>query len=183
MTKALIIIDWQNDYFPGGKFELVGSTEAAVNSKKVLDVFREKKLPVFVVQHLAPAEFPFLCEGTTGGEVYDLMKPIAGETLIQKRAPNSFFMTSLNDDLKKLGVKELVVVGAMTHLCVDTTVRAAVEYGYTSELLHDCTATRELEFGGIKASAESTKVSYMAALGMGFCKILSADEWIAQANA
>lgn len=102
MKRALILIDIQNDYFPGGTMELYKSTEAAGNCKKVIDCFRKSGDLVIYIQHIAmnPGAVFFL-PGTKGAEIYESIKPLDGEIVVQKHFPNSFRETSLNDIFKK----------------------------------------------------------------------------------
>src|SRR5215510_2775548 len=107
---ALLIIDIQNDYFPGGAMELEGADAAAAKAAQALKSFREKKLPVFHVRHLSvrPGSTFFL-PGTKGAEIRSAVAPHAGELVIEKNFPNSFRATQLQDELQ--GVKNLVVAG------------------------------------------------------------------------
>ncbi|MFM6966070.1 MAG: cysteine hydrolase family protein, partial [Rhodoluna sp.] len=138
MTKALLLIDIQNDYFSGGKMELVGAVAAAENAARVQRRFRGLGLPVIHVQHIAtsPSATFFLPE-TYGAEIHDLVAPVGNEVKITKHFPNSFRETKLQQTLDELGVTELTVVGMMTHMCIDTTVRAASEAGFTVTLVGD----------------------------------------------
>ena len=94
--QALIIIDIQNDYFPGGKMELCGSEAAAHNAALLLKAFRKAGKPVFHVQHisLAPTATFFL-PGTAGALIHGSVAPLAGETVVEKHFPNSFRDTPL----------------------------------------------------------------------------------------
>lgn len=101
-----------------------------------------------------------------------------GEEIIIKHRPDSFLGTSLKDKLEEKGIDTLVVCGMMTHMCIDTTVRSAVNYGYFVELIEDAVATRDLIWGGITVSAEQVQSAYMAALNGTFAKVQNADAWM-----
>lgn len=177
MTKALLLIDIQNDYFPGGAMELTGSPEACAQAAKLLKAFREKSLPVIHIQHFSKrAGATFFIPETRGVEINSGVAPIAGEAVIEKNYPNSFRDTALLDHLRALDVSQLVIAGMMTHMCVDTTTRAAADLGFQCSLAHDACATRELSFGGKTVPAEQVQVSYMAALNGLFATVQSADE-------
>src|SRR5262245_58322679 len=110
MTTALLIIDIQNDYFPGGANALAGPDAAAANAAKLLGKFREKKLPVIHVQHLSvrPGS-TFFIPGTKGAEIHDAVRPLPGETLIQKNFPNAFRDTKLLEHLRSAKIEKLVI--------------------------------------------------------------------------
>ncbi len=176
MKQALVLVDIQNDYFPGGKMELVGMEEAAKNAKSALQSFRRRNLPIFHIQHLANREgATFFLPKTDGVEIHPIVEPRSGESIVQKHFPSAFRETSLGDQLQKQGVKELVLCGAMTHMCIDTTVRAAFDLGYDCQVLSDCCATRDLEFAGVIIEAAQVQAAFMAALSNPFARIVKSD--------
>lgn len=172
MNRALIIIDMQNDYFPGGKMELVGIEEAADKVGQVLTTFRAKKLPIFHIQHLSvnPGATFFLPD-TEGVKIHPSVTPAEGEPLIKKHFPNSFRETSLLDELRSLGVQELIVCGAMSHMCIDTTVRAGFDLGFCCVVVADACATRDLSYGDQTIPAAQVQGAYMAPLSAVFAKV------------
>jgi nicotinamidase-related amidase len=174
MTKALLIIDIQNDYFAGGAMQLVGSEAAAKNAARVLRNFREDGFPVINVQHVAksPSATFFLPE-THGVEIHESVAPVEGDHLVIKHFPNSFRETQLADILATLGVTDLTVVGMMTHMCVDTTVRAANDGGFKVTLVGDACATKDLEFDGRTVAADDVQVSYLSAIDGSFAEVVS----------
>ncbi len=174
MKQALIIIDIQNDYFPGGKMELEGSFEAAANAAALLSAFREKHLPIVHIQHIAvrPGATFFLPD-TAGAEIHPSVAPLAGETVLQKNFPNSFRKTTLLDYLKQNEINHLVIAGMMTHMCIDTTTRAACDLEFTCQLAHDACATRALAFGEHIVPAAQVQSAYMSALDGSFASVVS----------
>ena len=177
--KALILIDIQNDYFPGGKMELKKSKVAGKNAAKVLNFFREKKLPIIHIQHESIREgSTFFISGTYGMEFHSLVKPEEGEHVIVKHFPNSFRETKLGEVLTKLGITDLTIVGMMSNMCVDATTRAAFDFGYSCTVVHDGCAAAALKFNGEKVSDGKVHASFMAALGSVYAKMVSADELI-----
>jgi nicotinamidase-related amidase len=177
--KALLIIDIQNDYFPGGKAELAGSLEAAKNAATVLRRFRERDLPVIHVQHInIRAGAAFFLPDTDGAQIHSSVRPLDGERLVVKHTPNSFFKTDLLDIIKDLGTTETVVCGMMTHMCVDTTVRAAKDYGLTVTLPHDACATKDLVFRNRTVSAAWVQAAFMAALSGIFADVIATEELV-----
>ncbi len=175
MTSALLLIDIQNDYFPGGKMELEGSEAAARVAAELLRCFRERGLPVVHVQHLAirPGA-TFFVPGTPGAEIHAAVQPLAGEPVIQKHFPNSFRETGLLACLQARAVDQLVVAGMMTHMCVDASVRAATDLGLACRVAQDACATRALEFGGRRVAAADVQAAFLAALNGSYGRVLSA---------
>lgn len=179
MSECLVVIDMQNDYFVGGAMELVGIDEAASNAAKVIAKFRADGKPIIHIQHLSSREgATFFIPSTTGCEINDAVKPTKGETVVQKAFPSSFQGTTLENELEKLGVKELVICGAMTHMCIDTTVRSAFERGYTSTLIADACATCDLEYNGTVVPAVQVQSAFLAAIGAVFAKVVSTAEYM-----
>ncbi|KYQ93849.1 isochorismatase hydrolase [Tieghemostelium lacteum] len=177
---ALIIIDVQMDYFPGGKWQLKDTDKALANVKKVLQKFRDASIPVIHIQHLAPESFPFFNRGTKGADIHPEVKPLATEPVIEKEHANSFKDTTLLETLKAKGIKNLVITGMMTHNCVDSTTRAAVDLGYQCTLLGDATSSRDLQLqDGTVVPADQVKSSFLAALGWAFAKLVNTDDYLA----
>lgn len=179
MVSGLILVDIQNDYFPGGNMELVRMNEASTNAKDLLSLFRKNQWPTFHIQHIAEHEgATFFLPNTEGNKLHENIKPLPQETIIQKKFPNSFRETKLQKELKKAEVEQVVICGAMSHMCIDATTRAAADLGYSCVVVHDACATRHLEFGNIKISAEKVHGSFMAALGSAYATILSFKEFL-----
>lgn len=177
MSQALVIIDIQNDYFPDGNMELVGSEAAATKARKVLDHFREQNLPVIHVQHISKRpNATFFVANTPGVEIHSLVQPQPHEKHIVKHFPNAFRETELEETLKNLRIENVVVVGMMTHMCIDTSVRAANDLGFKVTLVGDACATRDLAFDGKTVPAEQVQVAYLAAIDGSFATVVSADE-------
>jgi len=170
--KALVLIDIQNDYFPGGKMELVGSEKAGQNAGRLLAGFRAKKAPVFHVQHISvhPGATFFL-PNTDGVNIHASVQPLKGEVVINKNYPNAFHETTLLRQLRESSIDTLVFAGMMTHMCVDTAVRAAFDLGFTCLVAHDACATCDLTFGDKTVSADNVQTAYMSALSWIFAKV------------
>lgn len=177
MKNALILVDIQNDYFPGGRNELVGSEAALANARTALDCFRRRGLPLCHVQHISlqPGATFFLPD-TEGIGIRDEVRPEAGEKVVVKHKPDSFLDTDLQEYLASVGAERLVVCGMMTHMCIDTTVRSARARGYDIILLHDACATKDLAWNGRSVPAETVQAVYMASLQGSFARIAAADE-------
>ncbi|MDD3919618.1 MAG: cysteine hydrolase family protein [Eubacteriales bacterium] len=181
MKQALIIIDIQNDYFPGGKWTLFGADEALEKAQQILARFRTDGLPVFFIQHIAAPGDTFFEPDTPGVLLHSALLPQERETVVVKHYPSSFRETVLLEELQKCGAHELVFCGMMTHMCVDTTVRAASDLGFSNILIADACATRSLTWNGQEASAPAVQAAYFAALNGSFARVISASEYLAEA--
>lgn len=174
MSKALILVDIQNDYFSGGAMALENMENAAKNCKQLLTFFREKQLPIVHIQHVATREgATFFIPNTHGCEINELVKPEDDEPIIVKHYPSSFRETELEALLNTKGIHELIICGAMTHMCIDTTTRAAFDLGFKCTVASDACATKHLEFNAQKVSASDVNTAFMAALSSPFAEILT----------
>lgn len=177
---GLIVVDLQNEYLPTGKLPLTGIEAAAANSARAIADARDKGIPVFHIRHeFADADAAFFVPGTDGVEIQSTVLPVADEPVIVKNHINSFRETNLKEKLDEQGIEELVVVGAMSHMCIDGIVRAAVDMGYPTTVLHDACATLDLEFNGVKVPATQVHAAMMAGLEFGYATIKSTDEHLA----
>lgn len=179
MNKALIIIDIQNDYFENGSMELVGSLQASENAKLVLSKFRNENLPVVHVQHLSVApDSTFFLPETEGQEIHQNVIPVAEEKVIIKYYPNSFRETELLDYLKSIKITELVILGMMTHMCVDATVRAAKDLGFKCTVVGDACASRDLEINDKSVKAEDAHNAFLSALSFFYADVKNTKDLI-----
>ena len=184
MTRALVIVDIQNDYFPGGRNPLEDPEQAAAHARELLDAFRASGEPVVHIQHVWDApDAAFMAPGTDGVEIHETVRPAAGETVFQKANPNSFLETPLEGHLREAGISSLVVCGMMTSMCVDATVRAAVDLGFETTLAHDACATMALGFGGRTVPAADVHAAFVAALADGYAEVVPADDIVAASTA
>lgn len=179
MNQALLLIDIQNDYFPGGKMELHNSSQAGANAKIILNNFRIKGLPIIHIRHISTREgATFFLPDTLGSEIYSLLSPLPDEKLIIKHYPNSFRETELLDYLKANGITKLTICGMMTHMCVDSTIRAAFDFGIECELIEDACASKDLKLFGKTITAEHVHNSTLAALNGLFAKVINLEDFI-----
>jgi len=177
MKTALVLVDVQNDYFQGGKMQLVGMEEAAKKSQTLLTTFRESGQPLFHIQHImADPNAPFFVEGSEGSQIHEIVKPDQSERVIQKRNINGFQETILLEELRKAGAERLVICGAMSHMCIDATTRAASDLGFECVVAHDACATKDLEFDGKTIPAAEVHGSFMSALDWGYAKVIPTSE-------
>ena len=182
MKSCLILVDFQNDYFPGGRMELVGSEAAAAQAQLLLHSCRKEQRPVIHIQHLSvqPGATFFLPE-TEGAKINQLVTPDAGEIVVVKNFPNSFRSTPLLEILKKEGIENLVICGAMSHMCIDATTRAAFDLGFHCTVVEDACATKDLFFKNKTIPAAEVHASFMAALAAPYAQVVSTREVISRA--
>lgn len=179
MNTALIIIDIQNDYFHGGKAELVNPDKASGNAKLLLEQFRERNLPVIHIQHIANRlNATFFIPNTNGAEIHNDVKPKDTEQIIIKHYPNSFRETNLLEYLKAKNITDLVICGMQTHMCVDATVRAAKDFGFNCIVIGDACATKDLEVNGVKVKSVDVQTSFLAALNYFYSTVMTTEQWL-----
>jgi nicotinamidase-related amidase len=175
--RALVVVDIQNDYFPGGAFPLVGPEAAAEHARILLDAFRASGERVVHVQHVWDApDAAFFRPGTPGIEHHEVVAPLDGEAVVRKTHPNSFLETGLESLLRGDGVDDLVVCGMMTSMCVDATVRAASDLGFDTSVAHDACACPNLTFGERAVPAADVHAAFLAALASSYARVAAAAE-------
>jgi len=176
MGIALLVIDVQNDYFPGGRMELVNSLEAAGAAARLLGCFRKASWPVYHIQHIAGSPTAtFFLPGTTGAEIHPSVAPLPAEPVITKHYPNSFRETGLLERLTTDGIDQLLICGMMTSMCVDATVRAAFDLGFSCTVAKDACATRDLTLDGETVPARQVQTAFLAPLSAVYAQVRSSD--------
>lgn len=179
MKTALLVIDIQKDYFPGGKFPLVEPLTAAKKAYSILQCFREHNGHHVHIQHISlKPDAAFFVRGSEGSDIHDAAAHFEGEPIVYKHYPNSFRETNLLDMLKEWGIERLVITGMMTHMCVDATARAAADLGFKVIIAEDACATRDLEYNGTVIPAEHVHKAFLAAL-KSYGQVMRSEEVIA----
>lgn len=159
--------------------ELHEPEKAANNARAILDYFREKNLPLFHVQHIFPDRgAPFFAAGTEGASIHQSVTPLENETVIQKQLPNSFLHTSLEEKLRKEEVEHVVILGMMSHMCIDATSRAAVDLGFSCTVIEDACTCPDLTFNNKTVEAEKVHTAIMAALESFYAKIETTESFL-----
>jgi nicotinamidase-related amidase len=181
MTKrALILVDIQNDYFPGGKWTLSGVDAAADNAARLLADAREKgDLVVHIRHEFTKPDAPFFVAGSDGARIHDKVINQGDEVVVLKHYVNSFRETELKELLDSNGITDLTITGAMSHMCVDGITRAAADFGYKPTVIHDACASRDLEFNGVHIPAAHAHAAFMAALGFAYANLQSTADYLA----
>jgi nicotinamidase-related amidase len=166
-STALIIIDIQNFYFPGGASELVEPEKAAEQAKILLNYFRKNKGLVVHVKH----------DFSPGGEIHQLVKPLDNEKVFTKKEVNAFLNTELNEILKQNNIKYVTLCGMQTHMCLEAATRAAHDFGYECTVVEDACATRDLKFGEVTVKAKDVHYSTLATL-KSYGKVVGLKEYL-----
>ena len=161
---AVVMIDCQNTY-RSGVMELVGVEPALAQGRTLLDRARDAGTPIIHIQHDSGDGSPFDIRAEIG-QIAEPVAPQGDEPVIVKHKPNSFFETDLDAQLKALGRGQVIFAGFMTHMCVNSTARAAFNLGYKATVVAGATATRDLpQPGGGVIAAQALHEASLAALG------------------
>ena len=178
---ALLLVDIQREYFPGGALPLEGAAQAACQARKLMDHARHNRVPVIFVQHLSLNEgATSFIPGSAGVSLYTSIRPLPGETIIRKHHPNAFRDTNLLEVLKTDGVSRLIICGMMTHMCIDTTTRTACDNGFECIVAADACATHDLVFAGETVPAGMVQRAFLAALDGTFGTVQTTDCIVAE---
>jgi len=176
-ARSLLIVDIQRDYFPGGGHPLAEPEAAAEATRRVLDSFRASGEPVFHLRHVwDEPDATYMRPGTEGVEIHPMVAPESEEVVIEKESPNGFVESRLQGEFASRGIDELVVAGMESCMCIDATVRAALDLGFDATVVHDGCATTDLEFDGRTIPAAAVHGAFMAALEDAGATVVSADE-------
>ena len=177
MTRALVIVDIQNDYFPGGAFPLVGPEGALAAASRALAGFRDAGLPVAHIRHAwDEPEADFMVPGTEGAGIHPDVAPLESEAVFTKESPNAFLGTGLEEQLRSWTVDQIVVCGMMTSLCVDATVRAGSDLGFEVTVLADACAAPDLQFGGVSVPAASVNAAFLAPMADSYANVIPVED-------
>ena len=175
-SRALLVIDLQNDYFSDGRWPLAGIEEAAANAARLIAAARSVGDLVVHVRHEFPTpDAPFFAPGSDGARTHPSVQPIGGEVQVLKNHVNAFQDTELKEVLADGRVDSLVVCGAMSHMCIDAATRAAADLGYRVTVAEDACATRDLEFGSTTVPAQQVHAAFMSALGFAYADVVTTD--------
>lgn len=177
--RAIIIVDLQKDYLASGNFALTGIDAATANAARIVKAAREKGDRIVHVHHIAKeADSPLFAPNTDGIHPIPAIAPEAGDAIIIKNYPNSFRETTLQQTLQAEGIRDVVVVGAMSDVCIDATARAAADLGYGLTVIHDACATRDKAFGDSVVPAAQVHATIMSALEFGYGKVMTTAEYL-----
>ena len=169
--NALLLIDIQNIYFREGYFQLPFADRAVEHAEKVLTWWRKEHGTIIHIRH----NFGDSAKTPSDQEFHQKVAPLNGELVIEKQYPSSFLGTNLLEELQKRDIRELTVVGMMTNMCVDTTVRACQDHGIRVTLVQDACAAHEIVFGEEKIDAETVHKVFIGAMSGMFAQVVDTD--------
>lgn len=144
-STALIVIDYQNEYFPGGKMPIPDGMKAMENTKRLISYADKHKIPVFHIQHVAPKGAPVFAEDGDTVKIHKDIQPGPNHTLLKKTSVSVWPTTDLDARLKAAKIKTLIITGLMTHACVAGAARDASPLGYNVIVASDASATRDID--------------------------------------
>jgi nicotinamidase-related amidase len=176
---ALLVIDVQAFYFPGGMVPLAEPEAAAAKARQVVELFRAAGRPVIHVQHLPEGvDAPDPTGVDPQYRIHPDVLPKPNEAVIGKHHANSFRDTELLATLRGLGVTRLVICGMQTHMCVEAAVRAAADLGFEVTVVRDACATRALAHDGVEVPAAHVHAAALAAMASSYATVVSTAELI-----
>ncbi len=166
MKQALLLIDLQKDYFPGGLFPLWNTDRTLANVLAAMAKAREAGMLLVHIQHIANPQAgiaPFFNAGTDGANIHpDVLRAAPEAPVVIKEYADSFHKTNLEQVLEQNGVQELLICGMMTQNCVTHTAISKTAEKYTVHILPDCCTTVSEPVHLIALHAVSTRVAFKA---------------------
>jgi nicotinamidase-related amidase len=178
---GLIVVDVQRafDQWEAAR-KRRNNPQAVDRIAELLAAFRHSSAPIFHIRHEGTRPNSSFLPGGGGYPVKDEAREIAGEPVIVKRVNSAFIGTDLESRLRAAGIKTLVICGATTNHCVETTTRMAGNLGFDARLVRDATWTFDRTGpDGDQHSAEDIHAMTLANLNGEFARIVSASEAIA----
>ena len=181
MSKnALILVDIQNDYFETGKWPVEGMAQASDNAALVLAQARSAGDMIVHIRHEIPQNgAPFFAPGSEGAAIHPSVAPMGDEPVLLKHFPNSFRDTDLLERLRAGGIDSVVIIGAMSQMCIQATSRAAFDFGFAVTVVHDACAARAVEFDGQVVPASQVHAAMMGALAGSYAQMVPTEVYCA----
>ncbi len=177
MSRALLVIDVQNEYFTGALpiTHPVGHLESIT---RTMDVAKESGVPTVVIRHhMADPASPIFRKDSPEWQLHDEVADREHQKLIDKQLPGSFTNTDLEPWLKDKGIDTVTIAGYMTHMCCDTTARQAAHLGLKVEFLSDASGTLPLANEAGEVTAEELQRSILCAQQMLISEVLPSEKW------
>ncbi|MGO0999478.1 cysteine hydrolase family protein [Lysobacter sp. CA196] len=177
---ALLVIDFQNEYFPGGRMPIADADSALRQTRRLLDLADRNRIRVIHVQHVLPAGAPLFADGGNTVKFHEAMQPRKGELVVKKDTVSVFAGAStatIEQALKDADIDTLVITGLQTHACVAGAARDAAARGYKVIVSSDATATRDLDLrNGSTIGNAQLHASALAEIEDTFGDVLSTDQ-------
>lgn len=179
--RALIVVDLQNDYFPNGKWPLDRIEQVSDNAQRLLTHCRSSgDLIIFIRHEFINADAPFFQAASIGAQIHSKFLVDEKDFVVTKNHVNAFRETNLKHILDSHSVGQLIICGAMTHMCIDAITRSAHDYSYQVSVIHDACASRDLSFNDQLVPAHLVQAAFMASISFAYAKTLSTDQFISQ---
>lgn len=173
MTNALILVDIQNDYFTGGLWPVEAMDQVAQSAAAILNKSREAADHIVHIRHEALSDTaPFFRPGTAGADIHPSVTPRPDETIFLKHRPNSFHETELHSHLQSHRITDVTVIGAMSQMCIDATVRAASDFGYNVTVIADACGAKSAHFGDVELTAPQIQAAFMSGLAQAYATVI-----------
>jgi nicotinamidase-related amidase len=164
LPTALLVIDIQDFYFPGGQVPLVNPEAASEKTAELMKLFRSQGLEVIHVRH------------NGSSPIHKNVAPLEGEKVITKRDANAFNGTDLLNYLVTMKIKRLVICGMQTQMCVEAATRAAYDLGFKCIVVEDACATRNLRYGRRTIFASDVQACVLTTLNGYYARVVMASD-------
>ena len=163
MKQALLLIDFQKDYFPGGRFPLWETERVLENAKRAIARAQAAGVMILHVQHIAGESAPFFAKETEGAAIHpEILSAAPDAPIITKAFADAFHETELEYTLSAQGIDTILVCGMMTHNCVTHTAISKSAEPYAVSILSDCCTTVSELMHLIALRAVSTRMDLVA---------------------
>ena len=183
-SRALVVVDVQNEYVTGQMpITYPNVYESLANVGRAMDAAALHHFPIAVIQHRASADSPIFAADSDGYQLCDVVAERHFDLRLDKELPSSFTGTGLDAWLRAHDVDTIVVVGFMTQLCVESTIRDAVHRGFDVELLEDAAGTLDLANQVGKRTAQDIHETVCVVLQSEFAAVTTTGAWIADVEA
>jgi len=179
---VILLIDFQQEYVTGRLSLGEAGALAITAAGRLVALARAAGVPVVHIVHHGQPGSPLFDPGHEAVAIIPALAPLDGEQMIVKTLPNAFAGTPLAEDIRAMGRRQLVVAGFMSHMCVSSTVRAALDLGFPCVVCADACATRPLPGISGVVSARAMHEAEMAALGDRFATLTTVADLEAQTS-
>nr|WP_175041578.1 cysteine hydrolase family protein [Duganella vulcania] len=176
----MIVIDVQNEYVTGNfRIEYPDVASSLANIGKAMDAAKARNIPIVMVQHVLPEEFPIFATGSDGVKLHPIVATRHYDHLVTKTLPSTFAGTDFGAWLKSNEIDTLTVIGYMTHNCNDSTIRQAMHEGYNVEYLPDAAGSLPYKNNAGSATAEEIHRVVTVVMESAYAAVMSTEDWIA----
>lgn len=185
LRRALVVIDVQNEYFPGGglPIEYPPVEQSLPNITRAMDAARAAGIPVVVVRHHAPQGAPLFQADAHNGQLHPEITRRPHDHLVTKTFPSVFTGTDFADWIERNRIGTLSLVGYMTHNCDAATAFEAMHRGLHAEFLADASGALPYANAAGRATAEEIHRVFSVVFHSNFAAVTTTSAWIAAIQA